>query len=428
MFEPGEETVNMKGDGKNQPLPIGWFALFTPSDAMAKDRGLYFKRRGLIILVGLVVLAISWGCGQSKEFVENLYANGFGQAIGRGLATISGVLPTSVAELLMFLVGSWFLVHAARAAWYVGWRKRRALNAIACGGLHFGAFAVILLALFYVFWGLNYFRAPLVERQDWQEYAKASKDAEQDREELYDLCRELVLETNHNYLLATGSEDYEAPSAPKADLAVMDGEIDVGYQRVQEELKLDDSFAASRGRAKPVALSGVMSVLHITGFYFPWTGEANYNRVQPACTMPFVIGHEKAHQRCISSEDEANFFGFLACSRSDDPYVRYSAYLFAQRQLLYELLKLEPERARELVALRYPGVQRDVDAVRAYWEQLDKGVAGEVGKASHAVNDVYLKTNGVEGGIDSYLLSAKLLIVYARKAGGLVYRPQTKEP
>ena len=58
----------------------------------------------------------------------------------------------------------------------------------------------------------------------------------------------------------------------------------------------------------------------------------------------------------------------------------------------------------------------------------DKGIAGEVGKASHAVNDVYLKTNGVEGGIDSYLLSAKLLIVYARKAGGLVYRPQTKEP
>jgi hypothetical protein len=83
-------------------------------------------------------------------------------------------------------------------------------------------------------------------------------------------------------------------------------------------------------------------------------------------------------------------------------------------------MRIDEKRAVELLKRRYPGVQRDVDSVRQYWERFETGVAGEVGKASHAVNDAYLTANQVEGGIDSYRLSAKLLIVYARKKGGLM--------
>ena len=137
-----------------------------------------------------------------------------------------------------------------------------------------------------------------------------------------------------------------------------------------------------------------------------------------------MIADGKAYQRCITSEDEANFCGYLACIHSDDAYARYSGYLFAQRQLLGELFKVDAERAKELLKLRYPGVQRDVDNLRAYWQRFDQGVAGEVGKASHAVNDAYLKTNGVKGGVQSYQLSAKLLIVYAKRRGTLIW---TKE-
>lgn len=419
----GDETVDMQSK-KKQPLPIGWFALFTPSDAMPKDRGLYVKRRGLIILIGIVVLTIAWGLGQSSDFVENVYADGFGQSVGRGLATVSGALPTSLAEVMIILLVVWLLVIGGRAAWHVGWRKRRALNAVACGGLHFGAIAFTLLALFYVFWGLNYSRAPLIERQDWKENAPTDRDAQ--AEELEVLCEELVLATNQAYTISLGTEDYGGPSSPRAEWGVIDRAIDDGYENVQKELALHESFAVSRGKAKPVALSLLMNYLHIGGFYFPWTGEANYNRLQPEVSIPFVIAHEKAHQRCITSEDEANFFGFLACTRSGDAYTAYSGYLFAQRQLLNELFQLNPERAKELLEMRVPGVQRDVDHIRAYWAELQQGVSGQVGQVSEAVNDAYLKANKVEGGVHSYRMSAKLLIVYARKEGTLLWAPKAE--
>jgi hypothetical protein len=198
-------------------------------------------------------------------------------------------------------------------------------------------------------------------------------------------------------------------------MAAVDAAIERAFEHVQSDLGLEESFAAPRGRAKPVAMSALMNYLHIGGFYFPWTGEANYNRLQPPVSLPFVIAHEKAHQRCVTSEDEANFIGFAACVRADDPYARYSGYLFAQRQLLSELAKLDLERVRELLKERLPGVQRDVDDVNAYWLRLESGAAGTVGKVSTQINDAYLKANQVKGGVESYRMSSKLLIVYYRR-------------
>ena len=45
--------------------------------------------------------------------------------------------------------------------------------------------------------------------------------------------------------------------------------------------------------------------------------------------------------------------------------IQYSGYLFAQRQLLGELFKADRDRAKALLKARLPGVQRDVDAIRA---------------------------------------------------------------
>ena len=197
-------------------------------------------------------------------------------------------------------------------------------------------------------------------------------------------------------------------------MAEVDKAIEEAYVRVAGRLGLNRLFAASRGRAKPVTASIVMSHLLISGVYTPWTGEANYNRNPPKCFLPHTIAHEKAHQRCVTSEDEANFFGYLVCAYSDEPYVRYSGYLAAQRRLLGELGKYDRKGARALVAKRLPGVQRDVDAGRAYVKRY----SGKISKAGSKVNNAYLKANRVKGGIRSYQMCTRLMVLFSRLNGG----------
>jgi hypothetical protein len=134
----------------------------------------------------------------------------------------------------------------------------------------------------------------------------------------------------------------------------------------------------------------------------------------PASERPHAIAHEKAHQRGIASEDEANFVGYLAAAASPDPFARYSALLFAQRQLLTELRPRDPEGVDALLAERLPGVQRDVDAARDYWRRYE----GRLRETQTRVNDSYLRWNGVEGGVESYARSVQLLVLFARTNGG----------
>ncbi len=58
---------------------------------------------------------------------------------------------------------------------------------------------------------------------------------------------------------------------------------------------------------KGVRFSTALSAMDFTGFYFPFTGEANLNIDSPACYLPSTIAHEMAHQRGIASEQECNF-------------------------------------------------------------------------------------------------------------------------
>jgi hypothetical protein len=124
-----------------------------------------------------------------------------------------------------------------------------------------------------------------------------------------------------------------------------------------------------------------------------------------------TLAHEKAHQRGVASEDEANFFGFLACLYSTDPYVRYSAFMFAHRQLLYPLFMEDPETAIQIYEGQIPGVTRDLWATHAFWTGHESGWT-EVGGA---INNAYLRANRVEGGTRSYAMSGRLILSFHRR-------------
>ncbi len=386
---------------------------------MKRNRPLRLVRRAIVILLCLIFIAAMWAAAQSSYLLEHVYARGIGFQISRGLSVVSGLSPVSLAEIALAGVAAYFLVPLVRTSLRVLRRERGLVNAIAGGLLRLSTAVAVIVAVFYLVWGLNYSRAPLPARLGWPPVEARADGAAHQRQvdELATLAAELVDATNAAYREATGGDDAGRPSERPGGAPGLDAALDAAYVGVQQRLGLEAPFAVARGRARPVLASAIMNYLGLSGFYFPWTGEANYNRLQPAPTRPHSMAHEKAHQRGIAPEDEAGFIGYLACALSDDAYTRYSGGLYAQHELLAELARFDLARARALVSRRLPGVQRDVDFIRSFW----LGYEGPATRVSLSVNDRYLKAQGMKGGVQTYAASRNLIVLFARQNGGKVW-------
>lgn len=386
-----------------------------PARPFPDDRPLPWRRHLGTVLGSAAVLALLLAFARAPDAVERLYAEGAGAEVGRVLSWASSYVPFSVGEALLGVAAAWVVLTVGPVVVQVARRRRRLRNALAAGLLRLASFGSATAVAFYLVWGLHYARAPAIERFGWEPVDLADPRA---LEELARLAGELVDLTNAQYRILHGCDDAGAPTDRDVDL---DAALDTAYARVAEELGLHPSFAAPRGPAKPLLASALSSWLGIAGIYSPFTGEANYNTLPPAWQHPYTVAHEKAHQRGIASEDEASFLGFLACIRSDDPFVAYSGWLFAQRRLLTELGAADPERAAMLLARRLPGVQRDVDALRAFWASWQ----GSGHTLGHRVNHAYLTANQVQGGALSYSMAAHLIVAWARQQGGRLVSPDS---
>lgn len=377
-----------------------------------------WRRATVCIALGIAAALLNEALSFRPDWLERYYANGLGAWSTRVLSEATRFAPFSVAEIAMALFFCWLVLPALPTAFSIARRRRSMMNALLCGATRAAGSCGLLVAVFYLLWGFNYARAAMPVRMGWDDSALAAlprMGTQSDRDELAVLCTQLVFVTNHYYEEAMGTRDVTVHSVPDSTaLGAIDQSLETGFARAAALLGLDPSFAAPRGPAKPVFASRVMSTLGIAGFYAPWTGEANYNREVPPFQKPHTIAHEKAHQRCVASEDEANFFGFLACILSDNPYARYAGYLFAQRQLLGELVRIDPAAARAIIALRCKGVQADVNYGRMFWRMF----RGRAQTLSHAINDAYLKANRVDAGMLSYQMSARLLVLFSRQNDG----------
>ncbi len=372
------------------------------------NRPLKARRRLVLLGVGVATYLCSVVLAQFPQFTECVYANGIGPPVARLLASVTGIVPVSIAELALVAFIARQLVPAGRALWHTFHDKtREPRNVFLAGALRFGQDVGVLLTLFYVLWGFNYSRTPLATQLGWDPVGETTVD------ELADLSEQLVMAANGAYLEIHGTEDTGANTPQPEDPRGVEAAILDGWANARRNLGLPD-VSGRYGRVKRLVATRLYEVFGVVGFYFPFTGEANVRRGVPASEWPQSIAHEKAHQRGVARESEANFWGYLSAANAPEPHARYSAYLFAQYQLLSALTRSDPARRRAITALRLPGVQRDVDSARAYWLRL-RGPGTEVGRV---VNNAFLRSNRVPGGVRSYSRSAAFIIAYARTRGG----------
>jgi hypothetical protein len=355
------------------------------------------------VLVSLGLLGpLAWGlraCASAHPAVtEDVYARGVFPHVQRALAGGASLVPFPLAECLLALVALGTLLIAARA-WALARRGAKTWRAL-------GARAVLIVfaasgAAYFLFqasWGLLHARPRLTSLLHLDEEAPR---AEEVASLLEDLLREADLERAR---LAEDENGVLRSSATFAGLAEQ-------VTQALEEVEHREGFLL-RGRVvlRAALASRLLSACELAGIYAPFTGEAYVNADLPECLLPFSAAHEGAHALGMAREDEANFTAWLACSRSSEPELRYSAALCALRYVASALAAHDPERVKELLAGAGDGIRRDLADVRRFWER----VATPIARVSELTNDLYLKSQGQHEGTASYGEVVRLLVAWRR--------------
>ena len=160
--------------------------------------------------------------------------------------------------------------------------------------------------------------------------------------------------------------------------------------------------------AKGVYFSRVMSYTDFTGFFFPFTGEANVNIDFPPSLFASTVAHELSHQRGVAKEQEANFTAVLVCMSSGDRDYLYSGCLMAYIYLGNALHDADYEAWQEVYGGLNENVLADLAANRAYWAQFDTPVQS----VSNTVYEGFLQSYDQTLGLKSYGACVDLLVNY----------------
>jgi len=370
----------------------------TPSEADPEAKTRARMRRGPLALLPAAA-ALQLAAAAAPSLVERLYSEGLYRVVAAAWTASLGHVPFSVAEPLLWLTAA----GAAAWAWRVlrriargrGRRRVVLVSALADAWTALGA----LYLAFVLLWGLNYRRPPysVLAGLDARPAAVA---------ELAALCETLVAAANR---ARDGLPEDEAGVLRLGD--GRSGALRRAAAGYEAAARVEPVLEGPSARVKPVLASTGLSYLGITGIFSPFTGEANVNMTLPEPDVPFAACHELAHAHGFAREDEANYLGYLACTRHPDADFRYSGLLAASVYAMNALARVDRDAHARLDAGRAAGVRRDLAALRA-WAARYRGPAERV---SRVVNNAYLKSQGEKEGVRSYGRMVDLLIAEQRQ-------------
>ena len=329
--------------------------------------------------------------------VMNFWVFSIALPFRRGMGAVTGLIPFSVAEILMLALIVTVIGLFLREIYRMRRQGRdrtpvvRGIYRIVAGLLAIVLSAYAGLTLLY---GTNFYADSFTERAGIYERGGSVEDLER-----------------ITALFAAGLNN-TAHLVPRDEAGVFDVPI---QQIFEESLEIfrpfeeEFPFLAMRDRRpKPLLLSPLMARTDYVGFYFPFTGEANINVRMPRSQMPVVVLHEFAHQRGVASEDEANFVAILAGVKSGNPLFVYSAYQMGYSYLSNALHRIDPERFRAIHETLSADVLADFADIRAYHERKNPTAQ----QVTHAMNDRMLRSYGETSGVQSYGEVVDLLLVW----------------
>ena len=201
-----------------------------------------------------------------------------------------------------------------------------------------------------------------------------------------------------------------------------DGDLikNYSYNECKTALRnISDRFTCLSGyypSPKEIYYSDIMTQQYLAGIYFPFSMEANYNKLMYISNMPSTICHELSHLKGYIRENEANFLSFVACIESDNEFIQYSGYLSVFYYLLDDIETYATEEEKANMHKTDKRAYDDTIFVKedVFNEIEEKSLVSTdtLSDATDKFIDSNLKINGVSSGMDNYNEVVRLLIFY----------------
>jgi len=352
--------------------------------------------RHVLALVGGAVIGLYFLLRGNYALMQAL-STGLVRPYHRAAGRLCALAPFSVAELLYALLVLFVLAYLIRAVWLLLRRPGR-LRRLWLTVETLGTAALCIYAGFCLLWGVYYYGESFSQSVGIQTRPISAQ-------ELYVVSAWFAEKANHYGELVERDENGLYAGDRQA---VLDKAVDL-YDQVQEGFPYLEGLHL---RPKGILCSRIMSSLNFSGFFFPFTGEANLNMDSPACFLASTAAHELAHQRGVATEQEANFAAVLASLENGDADYCYSAALLAYVHLGNALYSADRELWSQVSGSLSEPVWADLRSNNVYWEQFES----KVSEASETVYTGFLQSYGQTLGMKSYGACIDLLIAYYKDA------------
>ncbi len=317
--------------------------------------------------------------------------------VHRTLSVWTSHIPFSVAELLIALLVTLVIVYFVFQVVALI-RKPEKLKRLYRTLVSFVTAGSVIYAGFCMLWGTYYYGDDFLS-------ASGLKNGKISVEELSAVTEYFAAMANrYSTQVSRGADGVYA--VDYGAVLSRSGEV---YEKVEKEYPCLEGPSV---KAKGIVCSRIMSYVDFTGFFFPFTAEANVNMETPSAYFASTVAHELAHQRGVAREQEANFAAVLASLAYGDPDYVYSAAILAYTHLGNALYEADHEKWAEICAGLKEEVLLDLKANRDYWQRFETPVQ----KASNAVYENFLYSYDQDLGLKSYGACVDLLVNYYLEA------------
>ena len=337
---------------------------------------------------------------KKSRWVEQYYSNGIYPKISSIQRKLTGGLPVSLGDLIYIILGCFFVFKLS--VFLIKLIKHRQRTAVLKKAVIWSVnFFLSVYIVFKLIWGFNYSREGIV-------YQLKLEKSNYCKEEVVELIEDLIVEANDCRSRISDT------TLPKMNIDSIFAQTKTAYGLISKEYSF---FTTDCFSIKTSLFSFIGSYLGYTGYYNPFTGEAQIRDDIPKILLPFIACHEVAHQLGYASEDEANFVGYLVASQSDNVYFRYSMCLeildYALNDLLFKYnedfeLKMGVDKRLQIEDCFDLQVKKDRKLIKLFFAEHTKNAS----KISSAVYDQYLKMNHQNLGIGSYSEVIQLILSY----------------